>query len=621
MTSTSYTSQESTHLGQLVDQGVCEPIIEDIPGTCGMAKQMYQQEKCCASPAAAPITYSSTVCPVDKEPVCCDGKTHRNLCIALNDKTCDATSKITKGQCQESCICTKEYKPVCCGGVTYGNACMAACKRCDKSATTPGTCSDGDDDTVGNVGKSTDASGAKSGKNRPTQFVTYKADQNTETYIMKYPSEKAWQLWNRTFATQQCGPYLAPGTAARTECNKQVLWSETNDPASVDVIAKLDGGRYSVSNKVLSGSWQAFVKSVKSYAGEADGHSSSYVPKGRRGITIAPDPTDERKVVQRGTSTLYPFRTVGCLSYRNAAGSAPDSTHDNPWRQPHASDLLKANDRPQFIVTHNRGLEISEPGSAHIIKFTLSRIMVRFRVYLEKTVTDKDGKVQVMKKSILISGEVLDLSSPSPGSAQYAKYASRDIHSFFDDITVKSQVSTMDLKIASSSSRSLIDSLHDILLSQNTFPWDDGKYEKRLQRYIWLMCIQPLIEDQVEHAKIAKDIYAALQTVYDVATGKSNIASTRRSLDNGIAATVYNFMSDVHTRVTTCSNRELQISNYNNFILILINTLQAALNAISLNSVQRNLSAYDAFWYEGDLKRGVLSKRQVSFADKDTYSD
>lgn len=75
-------------------------------------------------------------CTMQYEPVCCDGETYSNACVAsLSCKT-----DCTEGECDtdgesfefkpEECgsrtfICTQDYVPVCCNGKTYSNQCVA----------------------------------------------------------------------------------------------------------------------------------------------------------------------------------------------------------------------------------------------------------------------------------------------------------------------------------------------------------------------------------------------------------------------------------------------------------------------------------------------------------------
>ena len=80
---------------------------------------------------------SSDICPTVINPVCANGVTFDNECIALQAGI--PAKKITPGSCQEM-NCTEEHKPVCFNGQTYGNKCKALKDGATESEVELGPC-------------------------------------------------------------------------------------------------------------------------------------------------------------------------------------------------------------------------------------------------------------------------------------------------------------------------------------------------------------------------------------------------------------------------------------------------------------------------------------------------
>ncbi|KAG6019469.1 hypothetical protein E4U41_003218 [Claviceps citrina] len=89
-----------------------------------------------AAPATSIETAASTptcMCIDLYSPVCANGKTFSNACVAR----CNGLSNMTTGKCQPTgasfpaldCICPTLYLPVCGDGRTYGNSCLARCAK------------------------------------------------------------------------------------------------------------------------------------------------------------------------------------------------------------------------------------------------------------------------------------------------------------------------------------------------------------------------------------------------------------------------------------------------------------------------------------------------------------
>lgn len=74
-------------------------------------------------------------CTKELQPVCCNGQTYSNQCLAA----CDGCERPEKGSCP--CICTEQWQPVCCNGQTYSNNCFAACHGCKDHHPPEGECS------------------------------------------------------------------------------------------------------------------------------------------------------------------------------------------------------------------------------------------------------------------------------------------------------------------------------------------------------------------------------------------------------------------------------------------------------------------------------------------------
>ena len=73
------------------------------------------------------------LCTEEYDPYCCDDTQYSNYCFAKND----CASNCIKGECElkkdligsecnpNGLACTMQYDPVCCDGKTYSNACVA----------------------------------------------------------------------------------------------------------------------------------------------------------------------------------------------------------------------------------------------------------------------------------------------------------------------------------------------------------------------------------------------------------------------------------------------------------------------------------------------------------------
>ncbi|KAG6081661.1 hypothetical protein E4U33_006604 [Claviceps sp. LM78 group G4] len=89
-----------------------------------------------------PDPESNCVCPLIYLPVCGDGKTYSNSCAAR----CAKAQSITDGECpgpeltvkqerrEDLCACPRHYLPVCGDGKTYANDCLARCAKAQSIA-------------------------------------------------------------------------------------------------------------------------------------------------------------------------------------------------------------------------------------------------------------------------------------------------------------------------------------------------------------------------------------------------------------------------------------------------------------------------------------------------------
>ncbi|EFN58453.1 hypothetical protein CHLNCDRAFT_140441 [Chlorella variabilis] len=115
----------------------------------GTTPRCRSQCPCPGTPPASCPGCKNVVCPAIYDPVCCNGRTFPNSCLAA---CCgyDA-AECTPGACPSpptnppSCpgckdiLCPAIYDPVCCNGITFSNSCLASCCGYD-SACTPGAC-------------------------------------------------------------------------------------------------------------------------------------------------------------------------------------------------------------------------------------------------------------------------------------------------------------------------------------------------------------------------------------------------------------------------------------------------------------------------------------------------
>jgi len=98
-------------------------------------------------PWTSSTTSSPCICDKSYLPVCCNGQTFANQCLA----GCAGNLECPSGACPDTaststtasptnssdCVCTKIYTPVCCDGEEYGNECLAKCaghSNCDAGA-------------------------------------------------------------------------------------------------------------------------------------------------------------------------------------------------------------------------------------------------------------------------------------------------------------------------------------------------------------------------------------------------------------------------------------------------------------------------------------------------------
>lgn len=79
-------------------------------------------------------------CPTNYDPVCWNGTTYDNQCLAL----CDGAnpSQVFPGPCG-ACGCPTNYDPVCWNNMEYDNECLAICDGADPAGIVPGPCPSG----------------------------------------------------------------------------------------------------------------------------------------------------------------------------------------------------------------------------------------------------------------------------------------------------------------------------------------------------------------------------------------------------------------------------------------------------------------------------------------------
>eukprot|EP01084_Bolivina_argentea_P128390 226954_1 len=98
------------------------------------------------------------ICTMQYDPVCCGVLTFSNMCMArckaFTDTQCEpgrCVSTTESGSNTQAtpenptfdelaCICTMQYDPVCCDGQTYSNMCMAKCSGQTNAQCAPGKC-------------------------------------------------------------------------------------------------------------------------------------------------------------------------------------------------------------------------------------------------------------------------------------------------------------------------------------------------------------------------------------------------------------------------------------------------------------------------------------------------
>ena len=98
------------------------PEVAASDSSCRALRARYSLAGCCGNGNDP----EPCICTKEYRPVCCEGTTYSNSCVA----GCSGCEGGVKGECPTPCLCTKEYRPVCCDGTTYGNSCEARCDSC-----------------------------------------------------------------------------------------------------------------------------------------------------------------------------------------------------------------------------------------------------------------------------------------------------------------------------------------------------------------------------------------------------------------------------------------------------------------------------------------------------------
>ena len=95
----------------------------------------FKCDRHCATEAARLEVSCPCMCTKEFQPVCCNGQTYSNKCLAA----CNGCERPEKGSCP--CVCTEQWQPVCCNGQTYSNLCFAGCHGCEDHEPPEGECS------------------------------------------------------------------------------------------------------------------------------------------------------------------------------------------------------------------------------------------------------------------------------------------------------------------------------------------------------------------------------------------------------------------------------------------------------------------------------------------------
>eukprot|EP01026_Neomeris_dumetosa_P074126 TRINITY_DN768_c1_g1_i2.p3 TRINITY_DN768_c1_g1~~TRINITY_DN768_c1_g1_i2.p3 ORF type:complete len:237 (+),score=8.54 TRINITY_DN768_c1_g1_i2:147-857(+) len=96
---------------------------------------------CFNAPCGAISYLACTACSLQLVAYCCNGKQeYLKECFPTGCAASVDTLVCTRGQCETAVACTTIYDPVCCEGVTYSNECVANAEGVSSSTCCPGEC-------------------------------------------------------------------------------------------------------------------------------------------------------------------------------------------------------------------------------------------------------------------------------------------------------------------------------------------------------------------------------------------------------------------------------------------------------------------------------------------------
>ena len=150
-----------------------------------------------------------------------------------------------------------------------------------------------------------------------------------------------------------------------------------------------------------------------------------------------------------------------------------------------------------YYISINDSLEFYN--GKYFVKFALTRMKLNFNVFMK----DDLGKKNVQK----IGGEVIDVSIPHQKDEGVKKFY-KDLSKNIKEYSITNKLNE-NLSLISYSLDYLIDDLYKIIFNGVDLPWNTIKYEKRINRimYLYTIDIFDKISDNISRDLVMKSLY------------------------------------------------------------------------------------------------------------------